>query len=115
VLKEVGPKLGLNVRNSAVDTADAHSTAAVAMAGLAGHPVDEIAIFSNGRNGHPLGNSPNGMANDLTNLFEAAGGFTNIMSNGFGLPSGEVVTHGEVLPSVFGHDDELSRIMRDLF
>lgn len=115
VLKEVGPKLGLNVRNSAVDTADAHSTAAVAMAGLAGHPVDEIAIFSNGRNGHPLGNSPNGMANDLTNLFEAAGGFTNIMSNGFGLPSGEVVTHGELLPSVFGHDDELSRIMRDLF
>lgn len=115
VLKEVGPKLGLNVRNSAVDTADAHSTAAVAMAGLAGHPVDEIAIFSNGRNGHMLGNSPNGMANDLTNLFEAAGGFANIMSNGFGLPSGEVVTHGEVLPSVFGHDDELSRIMRDLF
>lgn len=115
VLKEVGPKLGLNVRNSAVDTADAHSTAAVAMAGLAGHPVDEMAIFSNGRNGHPLGNSPNGMANDLTNLFEAAGGFTNMMSNGFGLPSGEVVTHGEVLPSVFGHDDELSRIMRDLF
>jgi len=115
VLKEVGPKLGLNVRNSAVDTADAHSTAAVAMAGLAGHPVDEMAIFSNGRNGHPLGNSPNGMANDLTDLFEAAGGFTNMMSNGFGLPSGEVVTHGEVLPSVFGHDDELSRIMRDLF
>lgn len=115
VLKEVGPKLGLNVRNSAADTADAHSTAAVAMAGLAGHQVDEMAIFSNGRNGHPLGNSPNGMANDLTNLFEAAGGFTNMMSNGFGISSGEVVTHGEVLPSVFGHDDELSRIMRDLF
>lgn len=115
VLKEVGPKLGLNVRNSTADTADAHSTAAVAMAGLAGHAVDEMAIFSNGRNGHPIGNSPSSMANDLTNLFEAAGSFSNVMHNGFSLSSGEVVTHGEVLPSVFGHEDELSRIMRDLF
>lgn len=113
-LKEVGPKLGLNVRNSGMHPSDAHSSAAVAMAGLAGHQVDEMAIFSRDQNGIPLGNSPNGMASDLTNLFEAAGGYSNMLSNGFGLSSGEVVSNNE-LPSVFGHEDELSRIMRDLF
>jgi hypothetical protein len=44
-LKEVGPRLGLPSRPLNMDTNDAHSTAAVAMAGLAGHPVDELAIF----------------------------------------------------------------------
>ncbi|KAF2472177.1 uncharacterized protein BDR25DRAFT_284704 [Lindgomyces ingoldianus] len=110
VLKEVGPRLGLNVR--AVETADAHSSAAVAMAGLAGHQVDEMAIFSNGRNSHPL-DTPHGMASDLTSLFEAAGGFSSVLQNGYALSSAEL-SNGE-LASVFGHEDELSRIMRDLF
>ncbi|KAF2706663.1 hypothetical protein K504DRAFT_459071 [Pleomassaria siparia CBS 279.74] len=111
VLKEVGPRLGLNVRNA--DTVDAHSSAAVAMAGLAGHQVDELAIFSNGRNGHQL-DTPNGMASDLTNLFEAAGGFSNMLApNGFGLSSGEMSDSG--FTNAYGNEDELARIMRDLF
>lgn len=114
-LKDVGPKLGLNVRHSALDAADAHSTAAVAMAGLAGHTIDEMAIFANGSGGQPLGNSPNRMANDLTSLFEAAGGYANIMPNGFVMPAGETGSNGEVMPGIFGHEDELSRILRDLF
>lgn len=109
VLKEVGPRLGLNVRAPAVEAADAHSTAVVAMAGLAGHQVDEMAIFSNGRNG--ILNSPHGMASDLNNLFEAAGGYGTAISNGFPLPSD--MPNGE-LPT-FGHDDELSRILNELF
>ncbi|KAF2094716.1 fungal-specific transcription factor-like protein [Rhizodiscina lignyota] len=138
VLKEVGPKLGLNLRptqngiNNAgisVDQADAHSTAAVAMAGLAGHQVDELALFGNGGNGHmgrsgsastgaagQLNDSPNGMANDLTSLFEAAGGYGNMLPNGFVMPTpAEVGAGPEALPSIFGNEDELSRILKDLF
>lgn len=110
LLKEIGPRLGLNMGN--VDTADAHSSAAVAMAGLAGHQVDELAIFSNGRNGHSQLDTPHGMASDLTTLFEAAGGY-NMLQNGYGLSSAELA-NGE-LASAFGQEDELSRIMRDLF
>ncbi|KAI9713879.1 MAG: hypothetical protein M1820_000609 [Bogoriella megaspora] len=116
-LKQVGPKLGLMLRQPPVDGADAHSTAAVAMAGLAGHPVDEMAIYA-ANGGNNLVNSPNGMANDLTNLFEAAGGYANLMAsagpptslNGYA-PS----QNGENGVTAFGNDDELSRIMKDLF
>jgi len=116
-LKEVGPKLGLNVRNPAVDSADAHSTAAVAMAGLAGHPVDELALFGNGHPSLALGDSPNGMANDLTSLFEAVGGYNGIGAppmNGFGT-GGDSMTNGEGLSAVFGNQDEITRILKDLF
>lgn len=134
VLKEVGPKLGLNVRPTQnqpndsripVDQADAHSSAAVAMAGLAGHQVDELALFG-GANG-PMGraasvttrgqmnDSPNGMANDLTSLFEADGGFgSNMLPNGF-MPTPSELPGGDTLPSIFGNEDELSRILKDLF
>src|SRR5437667_3274337 len=82
-LKEIGPKLGL-VSKSNID--DPHSSAAVAMAGLAGHPVEELEVYERmaGANqgvGH-LGNSPlNGfqMSYELTNLFEAAGGYGNVL------------------------------------
>jgi hypothetical protein len=110
MLKEVGPRLGLNMSNA--DTADAHSSAAVAMAGLAGHPVDEMAIFSNSRNGHNL-DTPHGMALDLTSLFEAAGGYSNMLQNGYSLSSAEL-SNGE-FATAFGQEDELARIMRDLF
>ncbi|KAK5018828.1 hypothetical protein LTR60_001337 [Cryomyces antarcticus] len=90
------------------------------MAGLAGHSVDELALFSNN------GTSPNGMANDLTSLFEAAGGYGNLLSNGtptapqlidYGLAEGGVGRgqNGGVLGGASGGEDELSRIMRDLF
>ena len=116
-LKEIGPKLGLNVRNpTVVDSAqDAHSTAAVAMAGLAGHAVDELALFGNGHTSLALGDSPNGMANDLTNLFEAVGGYSGLGGTPMNGYSGESMANGEGLSAVFGHQDEISRILKDLF
>ncbi|TID21697.1 fungal-specific transcription factor-like protein [Venturia nashicola] len=111
MLKEVGPKLGLNVRNPVVDNTEA----AVAMVGLAGNPVDEMALFGNGSNSMRMNDSPNGMANDLTSLFEAAGGYSTIMpntSNSFGVSSDAIANNGE---GVFGQHDELARILRDLF
>ncbi|KAL1637980.1 hypothetical protein SLS58_009097 [Diplodia intermedia] len=145
VLKEVGPKLGLNLRgvsHAAVDAADPHSSAAVAMAGLAGHPVDENFLFGNnggsratnggqrqsasgaaGSGGGSASESPNGMANDLTSLFEAAGGFA--ASTGFAPQNGYLMSASggeggpqagaEIVNAVFGHDDELARILRELF
>jgi hypothetical protein len=110
MLKEVGPKLGLHVSNG--DAADAHSSAAVAMAGLAGHQVDELAVFSNGRSGQH-GDTPHGMASDLTSLFEAAGGYSNLLHNNYALTSAEM-SNGEFV-TAFGQEDELARIMRDLF
>ena len=126
-LKEVGPRLGLPSRPLNMDTNDAHSTAAVAMAGLAGHPVDELAIFPPAQGLSPLGTSPkNGlqMSYELTNLFEAAGGYGNVMAanpgaesvNGFGGgPHGDLPAGTEVPPGMFGNEQEFSRIMRDLF
>jgi hypothetical protein len=55
MLKEVGPRLGLNI-NINNEPSDAHSSAAVAMAGLAGHQVDEM-TFSNARAGDIVRNS----------------------------------------------------------
>lgn len=108
MLKEVGPRLGLKVRN---DASDAHSSAAVAMAGLAGHQVDEMVMFPNGQNGFI--DTPHGMASDLTNLFEAAGNYP-AMQGTFGLSSADMA-NGEY-GSTFGQEnDELARIMRELF
>jgi hypothetical protein len=109
-LKEVGPRLGLLIRHD--DTTDAHSSAAVAMAGLAGHQVDELALFASGRNGNNL-DTPHGMASDLTTLFEAAGGTFNL--NGFGGPSSDMPSNGEFAHAFGQENDELARIMRDLF
>lgn len=108
-LKEVGPSLGLIVRND--DANDAHSSAAVAMAGLAGHQVDELALYSNGRHGSVL-DTPHGMASDLTTLFEAAGGTFQL--NGYGGPTAEM-PNGEFVNAFGQENDELARIMRDLF
>jgi hypothetical protein len=106
-IKEVGPRLGLMIRND--DAHDAHSSAAVAMAGLAGHPMDELSLF-NGRNGGL--DTPNGMASDLTALFEAAGGIFNL--NGFGGPSNGI-SNDEFVNGFGQENDGLARIMRDLF
>lgn len=126
-LKEVGPKLGLFLRNGLHDPNDAHSTAAVAMAGLAGHAVDELALFHGSKLAQTsyTGTSPNGMANDLVNLFEAAGGYGAVMPNGatvtdmnggYPMPGpGELVTGGGDVVAGFGNEDELTRILRDLF
>ncbi|KAH0536181.1 hypothetical protein FGG08_006920 [Glutinoglossum americanum] len=142
-LKEVGPKLGLGSHHSSgtLSGDDAHSSAAVAMAGLAaGHPVDtptEMAMFhaaatATGVDPHP-GGGPSGfqMSFELTNLFEAAGGYGSVMGggtsgdvNGYsssssggmqGQSGGGGQTGNDTIPVLFGGDEELSRIMRDLF
>ncbi|KAB8338770.1 hypothetical protein FH972_021715 [Carpinus fangiana] len=148
-LKEIGPKLGLYARNgdgnsgqimdssSSADRRqsqqaqqDAHSSAAMAMAGLAGHPIDEAAFFATHQGGQmPSSNallSPNGMANDLTSLFEAAGGYA--MAGGqatAGSPSNdaqgdavaalEAMGHGVGAGMAWGNEEELNKVMRDMF
>jgi hypothetical protein len=109
LLKEVGPKLGLMTNNPQNDP---NHSAAVAMAGLAGHKVDEGAFLNPGgwnNMGSASSNSPDGMVQDLTNLFEAAGGYTNGFGNGFVAGVHQMDERG------FGGEDELSRILRDLF
>ena len=125
-LKEVGPKLGLVSRSMLSDTSDPHSSAAVAMAGLAGHPVHELTVFQTNQDPSPLGNSPTcglQMSHELTNLFEAAGGYGSMMTSGQGLegangvvgPQGELSQGAEGLSGIYGTEGEFSRIMRDLF
>lgn len=125
-LKEVGPKLGLVSRPMLPDTTDPHSSAAVAMAGLAGHPVNELTLFSTNQDPSPLGNSPTcglQMSHELTSLFEAAGGYGSMMTSGQGLdgangfigPQGELSQGAEGLSGIYGAEGEFSRIMRDLF
>lgn len=177
---------------------DPHSSAAVAMAGLAGHRVDEAFLYGHHhvhqgggaqqslgqhhndmhqqhteRRNHsqhptstaataaatalrsPTNNSPNGMANDLTSLFEAVGGYAGLQqslsshnnggaTNGGGANNGFVLggssgggggngtSNGEssgnggngngmeggggaVHQGLWGTEDELARIMKDLF
>jgi hypothetical protein len=113
-LKEIGPKLGLNIRNPAPkydNGEDPHNTAAVAMVGLAGggHTanLDHMDLFT--QNGN-MNDTPNGMANDLTSLFEAAGSYgSGVMGYD------QAANGGEGLASAFGQQDELSKILRDLF
>jgi hypothetical protein len=137
-LKEVGPKLGLLSRGGCSD--DAHSSAAAAMAGLAtGHQVDtptDMAIFhaaaaaAADATDNPHGPSGFQMSFELTNLFEAAGGYGNVMGgstgggsdvNGYSTsPPGSMQGQGASaqsgdVPGLFGNEEELSRIMRDLF
>ncbi len=78
---------------------------------LAGHQVDELEIFSNGQNGG--GGTPHGMAMDLTTLFEAAGSYS-ILPNEYGLISAESM-NGDFTSTLGQENDDLSKIMRDLF
>ena len=139
-LKEVGPRLGL-VSHEQLQHDNEQSSAAVAMAGLAGHPVDEMALYGtnsagpraaaaahseanpNAQHPPPL-DTPHGMALDLTTLFEAAGGTFSL--NGYdnlsALPNGEHAGYGggggasaNGLPAYGTENDELARIMKDLF
>ena len=125
-----------------MDGAERQSSAAVAMAGLAGHAVDEMALYGTNNAGpraaaaahseanpnanaqhHPPLDTPHGMALDLTTLFEAAGGTFSL--NGFdnlsALPNGEHAGYGggsasaNGLPAYGTENDELARIMKDLF
>jgi hypothetical protein len=121
VLKEVGPKIGLTIRNPSVVTADAHSTAAVAMASLAGHPMDNLTVYSQQQQQQQPPTDPalqswdnwNVMADDLTNLFEAAGSMP-------GYTSGQTTERpvngdGREMPPLFDQQNGLSRAFRDLY
>jgi hypothetical protein len=127
-LKEVGPKLGLspdvagNGHNMSAE--DPHSSAALAMAGLAGHEISGLgnAFGQDGMNGLGTGNSPmNGfqMSHEMTNLFEAALGSVGQGMNGTNggpyvpIPDGDALAG--IGSNVFGGDEELYRQLRDLF
>ncbi|EEQ83543.1 fungal specific transcription factor [Blastomyces dermatitidis ER-3] len=128
-LRGIGEKLGLLNRPAPPDPNDPHSTAAVAMAGLAGHPMDVMAVYRDISASGELGNSPQDgvqMSNELTHLFEAVGGYggflaqTNSAGDGDGI-NGEMVnaqgdlTSAEGLGSILGNEAEFARIMRDVF
>jgi hypothetical protein len=132
VLKEVGPKLGLISKDEPHEAQrsqselDSSRSAAVAMAGLAGHNVDEMALYQ------PAGqtwatpgasSSPEGMVNDLTSLFEAAGGYQTIGNGSVNGTQGADALYstagtGEGIetlnPAAFG-DEGLVNILKDLF
>lgn len=125
-LKEIGPKLGLISRQALAHADDPHSSAAVAMAGLAGHRVDEIAVFSPSHGSASLGSAPlNGqqMSLELTNLFEAARGYGNLVAgntqaadglNGYPNTSSES-GKGEGMSAFYANDGEFTRIVGELF
>ncbi|KAG0649902.1 putative transcriptional regulatory [Hyphodiscus hymeniophilus] len=120
-LKEVGPKLGLSEDSNNIGPEDPHSSAALVMAGLAGHEISGLeGVFGqdgnvNGLNGGS-GKSPMDgfqMSNEMTNLFEAALGSVGMNGNGYvPLQDGDLSGVGS---NVFGGDEELYRQMRDLF
>lgn len=125
-LRKIGEKLGVLARPFGTDSSDPHSTAAVAMAGLAGHPIEDLAVYGPMNGVNELGSSPlNGlqMSHELTNLFEAVGAFGNFMPsstgpdsiNGFVGADGELQNTGEGLSGVLGDEGEFSRVIRDLF
>ncbi|KAH1330055.1 hypothetical protein KXW65_009579 [Aspergillus fumigatus] len=125
-LRMVGERLGVLARPFGSDSNDPHSTAAVAMAGLAGHSIENLSVYGPMNGVNELGNSPlNGlqMSQELTNLFEAVGGFSSFIASGTapeGIPGfvnhdRELQNTGEGLSGIFGDDGELSRIIRELF
>ena len=129
-LKEIGPKLGLiNRQTELTNRNDPHSSAAVAMAGLAGHRVDEMAAYASNPKASSATNSPiNGqqMSYELTNLFEAAKGYgktpasavqgmDGARSDGYVAPKSENGSGAEGLSGVYGNEGEFSRIMGGLF
>ena len=125
-LKEVAPKLGLMSGPSMAESSDPHSSAAVAMAGLAGHQVDEMALFSQGQTINSIGSSPmdgQQMSYELTNLFEAAGGYggmipsrqDGLMVNGMVGGQGELGQGLEAFSAIHGNEEEFVRIMKECF
>lgn len=123
-LRKIAEKLGVFGRNIGTDARDPHSSAAVAMAGLAGHPIENIPVYGTTATAlgttSELGNSPmNGLqiSHELTNLFEAVGGpnsFGPENLNGFISNDGDLQNSGEGLAGVFSSDAEFWRILSGL-
>ncbi|KAJ5281392.1 hypothetical protein N7478_006764 [Penicillium angulare] len=124
-LRKIGERLGVFARPFGTDSSDPHSSAAVAMAGLAGHSIDDLGVYGAMNGVDELGNSPlNGlqMSHELTNLFEAVGSFGNFVSTGHGVEGmngfgadGEIQNTGEGLSGILGGEEDFSRIIRELF
>jgi hypothetical protein len=76
VLREIGPKIGLAVapRGALGQAEDAHSSAAASMVGLAGHDMGPVQPQMAAPETTGAGEVWEGVADDLTSLFEAAGG-----------------------------------------
>ncbi|KAF2667647.1 fungal-specific transcription factor-like protein [Microthyrium microscopicum] len=103
VLKEVGPMIGMSAHTSLgmSDAGDAHSNAAVAMAGLAGgHSMGGMQMRAGTNAPVSLPETWDGMTTDLTNLFESAGGT-------------ETARDGQV--RFLANQDGVSRMFSDLF
>ena len=124
-LKEIGPKLGVICQ---LPHDDPQASAAAAMAGLAGHPVATPRMgYSNGSTSQSSVTTPingNQLSHELTNLFEAAGGFqNNPMSNGQGADGANAFVRArggpsqgiEGLSTYLGNEEEFSKILWDLF
>ncbi|KAL5334428.1 fungal-specific transcription factor domain-containing protein [Aspergillus crustosus] len=123
-LRKIGERLGVIVRPFGSDANDPHSTAAVAMAGLAGHPMEDLSVYGPMNAVNELGSSPlNGlqMSHELTNLFEAVGGVNNFLAsgadgiNGFVGHEGELQNTGKGLSDILGDEGEFARVIRELF
>ena len=144
-LKEIGPRMGLYARKDSREAQvspyqpggrrssqsrqhDAHSSAAMAMADLAGHPIDEHAFFAGHNPGAQVGggagasgrddalNDPDRMANDLTTLFEAAMKYGSAEQDVRGArqkTAGKIA--GDAAGMAHGSEEELAKIMRELF
>lgn len=120
-LRKIAEKLGVFGRNNGGDARDPHSSAAVAMAGLAGHSIDDISMYGpTMATLSELANSPmNGLqiSHELTNLFEAVGASTAFGSdhhNGFMSNDGDLQNSGEGLAGILSSDAEFSRILSGL-
>jgi len=127
-IKEIGPKLGVISRQALTDPNDPHSSAAVAMAGLAGHQVDEMAAFPQYQDPNTAGSSPmNGqqITQELTHLFEKAGAYGNNLfaqtngqstdgTNGLVVHQGEMTSAPEGFRGLYGSDSEFSKMMGKL-
>lgn len=123
-LKAVGPHMGVVSVQAIAQVEDPHSSAAVAMAGLAGHQVNELAAFPQSLSKGPIGNNPmdgQQMSLELTTLFEAAGAYgvvpdgTGIEGiDGYGGESGEAHQDVGNISGLYG-EKEAERLSRDRF
>ena len=128
-LKEVAPKLGLaSHRTKLTDASDPHSAAALAMAGLSGHAVDDMAAYASVANSDALSDSPfsgQRMSYELTNLFEAAGGpagMDNLNQPSIEGPNGHPqqeshaeLVQGTALSGMYGNSGDFSKLIGGLF
>jgi len=123
-LKEIAPRLGVS-RQGPPEVDDPHSSAAVAMAGLAGLQVERLNVYPPSQSSSSLGSSPmdgQRMYSELTNLFEAAGGQKNVLppilaAEDMGGYVGQAGAHQgpEVIPRVHGRENDFARIMDGCF